>query len=219
MDESTGQTTSPRQAPLNTKMVLGGAVCAVGAVALLMIGRPSQSPEEMVAELHGVSVDQVERVEPFAVETVEETAKVSIPVSSTPRAASTIAVSAPAPKETAPEAKRAVAPPSPVLSETSAASASSAAAAQTPADEAVTVAGCLARDDDSFMLKDATGDAAPTGRSWKSGFLKKRSSSIALIDEGSLRLASHVGQRVEMRGVLADRQMRAKSLRVIGECD
>ena len=84
---------------------------------------------------------------------------------------------------------------------------------------AVTIAGCLERDDDTYRLTDTSGDSAPKSRSWKSGFIRKRSASIALVDAGNVRLASHVGQRIETTGVIEDREMRVKSLRVQGSCD
>jgi hypothetical protein len=84
----------------------------------------------------------------------------------------------------------------------------------------VTLAGCLERNDDSFWLKDTSGDGAPKSRSWKSGFFRKRSSSVALLDETPrFRLASYVGRRVETTGILVDREMRVQSFRVHGSCD
>lgn len=80
--------------------------------------------------------------------------------------------------------------------------------------EAVTITGCLVRDDETFRLKDTIGEDAPKSRSWKSGFLKKRSASIDIIDATSkLRLPSHVGERVTVTGLLEDREMRARSLK------
>lgn len=90
-----------------------------------------------------------------------------------------------------------------------------AAAAATP----VTITGCLERNDDTYRLTDTSGDLAPKSRSWKSGFLKKRSASIELIDAAHLRLASFVGRRIETTGVVEDREMRVKTLRVQGTCD
>jgi len=85
---------------------------------------------------------------------------------------------------------------------------------------AVTVAGCLARDNDAFMLKNVSGDGAPKSRSWKSGFLRKKSNSIELIDDArSSRLGSYVGKRIEATGVLDEREMHVKTLRVQGDCD
>ena len=85
---------------------------------------------------------------------------------------------------------------------------------------AVTIAGCLERDADRFVLKKVSGDDAPKSRSWKSGFLRKRSSSVELIDDARTnRLAPYVGRRIETTGLLEDREMHVKSLRVQGACD
>jgi hypothetical protein len=86
--------------------------------------------------------------------------------------------------------------------------------------EVATISGCLEASDDAFLLKDTSGTDAPKARSWKSGFLKKRPSSIELVDGATTRrLASHVGQRIETTGLLLDREMRVKSLRVLGSCE
>jgi hypothetical protein len=84
----------------------------------------------------------------------------------------------------------------------------------------VTVAGCLHRTDQTLRLKDTTGAGAPKSRSWKSGFLKKGSASIDLVDPANrLRLANHVGHRVTVTGTLDHGQMRVRSLqRVAAVC-
>jgi hypothetical protein len=90
-----------------------------------------------------------------------------------------------------------------------------------PAAPPVTITGCLQRDDDMFMLKNASGAAAPKSRSWKSGFLRKGSASVALVDPPKkLRLPDHVGERVSLTGVLIDREMQVRALhRVEGSCN
>ena len=104
-----------------------------------------------------------------------------------------------------------VAPPSP--------SASPAPAVEPSPDTKVarvTIEGCLERADDTFRLTDTTGTNAPTSRSWKSGFLKKRPAAIEVRDSVKrVNLASHVGQRVSVTGTLVDRQMRVGSLQPI----
>jgi hypothetical protein len=81
-------------------------------------------------------------------------------------------------------------------------------------DPAVTITGCLEVDDDAFWLKETSGTDAPKSRSWKSGFLKKRSASVEVVDEtDALKLSNYVGQRVAATGTLADRRMQAHSLR------
>lgn len=80
----------------------------------------------------------------------------------------------------------------------------------------VTITGCLELDKVTFWLKDTTGVDAPKSRSWRSGFLKKRSSQIELVDAtNTLQLPNHVGQRVAATGTLMNREMWARSLRQV----
>ncbi len=79
---------------------------------------------------------------------------------------------------------------------------------------AVTITGCLERDDETFRLKDTAGTDVPKSRSWKSGFLKKGSASIEVVDAANrLDLPNHVGRRVSVSGTRVDREMQARSLR------
>ena len=84
-----------------------------------------------------------------------------------------------------------------------------------------TINGCLERDGDEFRLKDTEGEKAPKARSWKSGFLKKGSPKIDVVDSGNrLKLKDHVGQRVTVSGMLSDREMQARSLKSVSpSCD
>jgi hypothetical protein len=83
----------------------------------------------------------------------------------------------------------------------------------------VTVTGCLERTDDGFRMKDTAGADAPKSRSWKSGFLKKGSAALDVVDPArSLQLADHVGRRVSVTGTLVDREISARSLRRVGSC-
>jgi hypothetical protein len=88
---------------------------------------------------------------------------------------------------------------------------------------ATTIAGCLIHDEDDnlFQLKDTDGMHAPKARSWKSGFIKKGSAKVDILDTNNrLSLASHVGYRVSVSGTLADREMQARSVRTTTErCD
>ena len=80
----------------------------------------------------------------------------------------------------------------------------------------VTVTGCLARDGQTFRLKDVSGAEAPKARSWRSGFMRKRPSTVNLVDgSNALKLHNHVGERVAATGTMKDRALRARSLRVI----
>lgn len=112
------------------------------------------------------------------------------------------------PRASAPAA--ATAPAAPAKSET----------AGSAAVKPVSVTGCLQKNDHGFLLKDTEGADAPKSRSWKSGFLKRSSSSIALSDAANAHLADHVGQRVSVTGPLVDRQMRVTSMRrVSASCE
>jgi hypothetical protein len=95
-----------------------------------------------------------------------------------------------------------------------------AAAVQDANAASVTITGCLDRDAETFWLRDVSGAEAPKSRSWRSGFLKKRSSSIELVDErNALGLSRHVGERVAATGTLANREMQARSLtRLAASC-
>ncbi len=105
------------------------------------------------------------------------------------------------------------------------------ASAKLPATEAatspvrthssVTITGCLERSDDRFRLTDTDGSEAPKARSWKSGFLKKGSASVEVVDAGNrARLSSHIGRRVSVTGLLEDRELQVRSLRRIAPaCD
>jgi len=86
---------------------------------------------------------------------------------------------------------------------------------------ATTIAGCLVRNDDMFQLKDTDGEHAPKARSWKSGFIKKSTARVDIIDASNhLRLDSHVGYRVSVSGTLSDREMHARTVRATSErCD
>ena len=84
--------------------------------------------------------------------------------------------------------------------------------------EPVTIVGCLVQDDETFRLKNTTGEDAPKGRSWKSGFLKKSSKSIALVDaRHRMNLAGHVGERVSVTGMLDEKELQGTSLKRVAE--
>jgi hypothetical protein len=104
--------------------------------------------------------------------------------------------------------------PDSVASESSPRAPSSAATASA-AGQAATISGCLEMtvDGDQFRLTNTDGADAPKARSWKSGFLKKGSASVDLVDfsEGSL-LRQYVGHRVVATGLLSGRQLRLRSI-------
>lgn len=85
---------------------------------------------------------------------------------------------------------------------------------------AITITGCLVRNDDGFRLKDTEGDTAPRSRSWKSGFLKRTNKAVDVVDaRNQFDLADHVGERVNATGTLVDGDMQLRSLRrATGSC-
>jgi hypothetical protein len=91
------------------------------------------------------------------------------------------------------------------------------------APPAATVTGCLeiSADERAFRLSDTDGVDAPKSRSWRTGFLRKRSSSIALVAPADrTSLETNVGKRVAATGTLAGRELTVNSLRVVGpSCD
>jgi hypothetical protein len=84
----------------------------------------------------------------------------------------------------------------------------------------VTIIGCLEQKDDAYRLKDTEGDDVPKARSWKSGFLRKAPSAIAIVDPSNrMKLSTHIGERISVTGVLIDREMKVRSLhKVAASC-
>src|SRR3954468_6358442 len=110
------------------------------------------------------------------------------------------------------------APKAPAAKKTAETPVAEKAAAKTPF---VTIAGCLERSNDTFRLRETTGLDAPKSRSWKSGFLKKGSASIDVVDPGhTVALPDFVGRRVSVTGTLDGREMKVRSMRRVSPtCD
>ena len=93
------------------------------------------------------------------------------------------------------------------------------AAAPAPAVAAgpspVTITGCLEMtvDQTEFRLTDTDGAEAPKARSWRSGFLKKRSAPIELLDAQDAHAL--VGKRVAATGLMASGSMKVSALRLV----
>jgi hypothetical protein len=87
----------------------------------------------------------------------------------------------------------------------------------------VTITGCLevSVNADEFRLTDTQGFDAPKSRSWKSGFIKKHSAPVMLVDVADAHAAqAQVGKRVAATGHLAGNELSVSSLRVVGpSCD
>ena len=176
---------------IGTWAIVVVVMCVIGAVAIIAAFQPSQTPDMTRANA---------------------TLESSAPAPGQPRRAA-------AAKGTAAETVVASARAADATAVNAAAVGSTAKAAQKSA--AVTITGCLERDDKTFRLKDALGEDAPKSRSWKSGFLKKSPASIEVVDAShSLKLPNHVGQRVSVTGVIVDREIQVRSLhRVAASCN
>jgi hypothetical protein len=82
----------------------------------------------------------------------------------------------------------------------------------------VTVIGCLEMsvNRDEFRLSDTDGVDVPKSRSWRTAFLTKRATPVALVEPPDPRgLQVQVGKRVSATGVLTDREMKVSAIRVV----
>jgi hypothetical protein len=83
----------------------------------------------------------------------------------------------------------------------------------------VTITGCLETsiDEDQFRLTDTEGADAPKARSWRSGFLKKHTEPVALVNVSKpLGLRKYVGRRVVAMGLLTNRELHVRSVQPAG---
>jgi hypothetical protein len=193
---------------LEPRTIFLGLGCVV--IAAVLLTGLGQGPEEdaQIARINESPFASSSNADTVDVQDVEPTREpVSRPTTTRP---------APAPVEPAPTVRTAALTSAPVPETTPAVD---SAPAEVIASTPVTVTGCLERKDDVYRLTDTSGELTPKSRTWKSGFLRKRSASIELIDAAHLRLASFVGRRIETTGVVEDREMRVKTLRVQGTCD
>jgi hypothetical protein len=177
-------------------------VCVAAAAMLLAARRPIPSNEQMAAlSAPPVNIAAEQQPKPATV-TLQKKTKTAATVTPAPVQAAVVTPEMAADKGAV--EKDVVAAKGPAVESTSA-----------------TIAGCLERDGDTFLLKDSEGADAPKARSWKSGFLKKGTPRISVIDMSNrLNLIGHVGERVSISGMLAEREMQARSVRrVAGSCE
>lgn len=196
--------------PTASRFVIVGAVCLLAAAALLGARQPARFDDAAAAP----SQPPVASPQQSGVTAIVDTNTITA-VSPARSATAT-----PARPHTTPaliEKKPAAASMKTAERAKAATSVAAAAGTTTAAnDAAVTVEGCLEFDKPTYRLKNTSGIKAPAARSWRSGFLMKRSASVELIDErGALKLEDHLGQRVAATGSLVDRKMHARTLRVI----
>ena len=86
-----------------------------------------------------------------------------------------------------------------------------------------TITGCLEmrESDDRFRLTGTEGGNTPKARSWRTGFLKKRSAAVNLVGVSDARaLEKEVGKRVAATGALTSSDLKVSSVRVVSpSCD
>ena len=84
----------------------------------------------------------------------------------------------------------------------------------------VTMIGCLESDGSKYRLADVQGNQAPKGRSWKTGFVTKKTKNIDLVGApASLKLQDHVGRKVSVSGLKDDdTHLKARTIRQLGSC-
>ena len=193
-----------------TIMALAG-VCAAGVV--IMVGQPA-APADTMPKVSSPSMEMPAN-KPVMTEPAPRPSELRrqsrAPLASTARPVNAVASTSARTERARPVATSATSAGS-VAAEVSAVS----AAAQ--GGEAATITGCLEADGDTFRLKDAEGENAPKARSWKSGFLRRSNAQVEVVDVNNrLRLASHVGHRVTVAGMLFDREIEARSMRMLAQ--
>ncbi len=79
----------------------------------------------------------------------------------------------------------------------------------------------MSTDEDRIRLTDTDGASAPKSRSWRTGFLKRRSAPVDLVGASDTQaLQKQVGKRVAATGVLTSRELRVSSFHVVSPaCD
>ncbi len=83
--------------------------------------------------------------------------------------------------------------------------------------DAVTYVGCLRSEHgQKFMLTDIGGKNAPKARSWKTGFITKRSVDVEVVGTKGLKLKDHVNHTVQITGHKNGNHVNAESMKMIG---
>ena len=203
-------------------LVLGGAVLFAVVVGVLWSSPAPVNATESAAVLAAdvASVPAVHAEPPAAAPVVSPVVSAPAAVNASPAPAAVT----PAPKPTSVPTEvvrpRTEIVPLPVVARSSAPVEAQPEVVSAPAVvDTVTISGCFDHDGKSAWLKDTSGVDAPKSRSWKSGFLKKRSPRIALVD-GPTNAAAYDGRRVSVTGVLTDREMRVNSIsQIAGACE
>ena len=188
-------------------MVLGIAVALV-VVALARPARPPVAAEHVAPEQSLTQPAEAAAVAQPAAAPVSTPVKKAVapkprtnPLAESAKVARTEAAAS-TPAEPEPEPARSAAAPAP-------------APAETAGPSPVTITGCLEMsvDETEFRLTDTDGAEAPKARNWHTGFLKKRSAPITLVEAPDAHAL--VGKRVAATGLLTSRSMKVSALRIV----
>lgn len=195
-------------------VAMGLALFCIVAVAMVIAARQPFQPVDVV-ETQPETAAAVEPAAPTAKDTtpVVQTRAKKLPASKA-SAASVAPASTPAADETPARTR----PSTPAVESTAKETETVTAKVTVQESPDVTITGCLERDADTFRLKDTSGVEAPKSRNWRSGFLRRNSARIEVIDAAnSLNLQNHVGERITVTGMLVDREMHAHSAEFAAE--
>lgn len=192
-------------------MLLAIIVAVIGTAALIAARQPSTSADmTTVAE----SIDTASTTETARMHLMDR----ALPIEAAKKPAATTPAAKPAPALPVDPIRKYETPPAAVIPASPSPMREPAEPMTKPevSPAAITIEGCVRRENDGFWLKDTSGEDAPKSRNWKFGFLKKRSTSIYLVDSrDGVRLDDYVGRRVAATGTLVDREMRPRSVRQI----
>lgn len=194
------------------RAIVVGFTCMLAAAALMTAGQPADEKGAAGGgEPSRAAMAPVAKPVPVA----------TPPDARKPAAPKPAAASASRPPAASPSTGSAPKPAATAATVTPAANVAAKAQSAPLAPATVTITGCLGRDGDGFWLKDVSGAGAPRARSWRTGFLTRRSSRVELVDApASLRLSAQVGARVAATGTLVNRDLRPQSVRrVAASCN
>ncbi len=178
-----------------------------------MSKKPSKSLMQVLKSPDALRIAGVSLVALLAVGAIVGIAYQTAPAATAAPAAKAVTTASTAPAPATAPAKKTTS----VVKTKNTTAAANGTAAQQPS-EPVTITGCLEQSHDEFRLKDTSGADAPQSRSWKSGFLKKHSKTLTVVDATSrLKLQDHLGERVALTGTLDENDLQVRGLQRVAE--
>jgi hypothetical protein len=220
-------------------MMYAVTTAAIVALIVFMVGQPRRSlrsddsaaavqPTEALARV----ADPVSAIPPQVIVTppsrTSPAASTAALVKKTTKVDERVATPTSTPRMSTRSTTEASGTAEPAANHVDAAPAVAATSAATPRAETsgvapVTVTGCLevSVTNDRFRLTETEGGGVSKARSWRTGFLKKRSPSVDLVGPaGGVSLDGQVGKRVAATGVLRSHTLTVGSIRVVApNCD